>query len=267
MTKLNGVLHLHTTYSYDGKLSLDELKGFLVEHNVQFALITEHTDEMTKDAGEEFIAACREKSDERIVLVPGFEVPYGGRHILMVGAHRFVRGGIDNTSDDIREWRNAVELAVFAHPHRNDFSVDRTMEEILDGIEVWNSQYDGKFTPRFKSLALLRRLERRGKKMRAYAGLDLHREEHEGGPRIAIENIGLSYGDIMNALKNGRYTLEKGKVFVSSEGNVLGNILFLRVKSLFFIGIVSFLKRVSRYTKALGIPVPQKLRRRIRSKL
>lgn len=266
--KINGVLHLHTTYSYDGKLSLDSLKDLLIAHNVQFALITEHTDEMTKEVGEKFIKACREKSDERIILIPGFEVPYGGRHILMIGAHRFVRGGIDNTEDNIREWKSAAEIAVFAHPHRNEYSVDGAMEDILDGIEVWNSQYDGKYTPRFRSLALLRRLQNTGKNVHAYAGLDFHREEHEGGPRIVVENINPTFGDVINALRNARYTLERGNIIISSEGDIRsGNVFILRIKSMFFIGIVSFLKRISKYTKALGIPIPSKLRRRIRSKL
>lgn len=265
---IKGVSHLHTVYSYDGKLTLRELKDLLIKRGIHVALITEHTDTMSSKEGEAFIAECRKESGGDILLIPGFEVPYKNAHILMIGAERFVKGGTDITPTHLSMWKQNAKIAILAHPHRNNYVLDDAMQNVIDGVEVWNSQYDGKFTPRFKALALLASLRQKKRNMLAWAGLDLHREEHFGGPLIVMDDIDLSYDNVMNALRNGHFSLRSKNTVVDAAGNILSpSALILSLKSGISICIVTALKNISRFFAFLHLPVPKRLRQRIRSKI
>ena len=80
--EVKGILHCHSTYSYDAKLSLPELKKLLQKKGLSFACMTEHTDELTKERAVAFVEECRSLSDGSFIFIPGFEVPYKHAHIL-----------------------------------------------------------------------------------------------------------------------------------------------------------------------------------------
>lgn len=264
--KARGVTHIHSTFSSDGALSLPELKALFKERGLSFACMTEHTDEMTAQQADAFVRECERSSDREFVFVPGFEVPYRHAHLLMIGAHAFVSSVADERS--LRTWKERTELCVLAHPHRNGFVVDTAMQEVIDGIEVWNAQYDGKHLPRFAALRLLKDLQTKNPELLAVCGLDLHRREHMGSPEISLAVDELSAEAVVAALRKGEYFIgQNGTVIVSSAGNmekVSRGMRLIGAATIVFIRASRFAgKELARF----GLSLPRSLKRAIRSKV
>jgi predicted metal-dependent phosphoesterase TrpH len=263
---VRGVTHLHSTYSYDGKVPLDQLRALLVERGIQFACVTEHTDKFTKEQAEAFVWECGELSDERFVFVPGFEVPYKRAHILMIGATKFVSQHADERT--LAEWKQGDVFSVLAHPHRNGFIIDASMDAILDGVEVWNSQYDGKHGPRFRALELRRDRESQKHPTLATAGLDLHRPEHLGGPEVHCEVEELTQKAILWALRAGKYTFGVPGVRLDAKGTLIeGDEKTLRRSSMLAILFIRFARLVNAALASLGLRLPKRLTASVRGRV
>jgi len=264
--EIKGIAHLHSTYSYDGQLSLSQTKELLIKEGLQFACMTEHTDDLTIEAMREFIKDCAENSDEKFVFIPGFEVPYKDMHLLMIGVQEILPEETDNLTLQI--WREQTSLVVLAHPSRNNFIIDDVIKNILDGVEVWNSYYDGKSALRARSLRLLQELQKENSKMYAFTGLDMHREEHIGGPVLLIDIKALSVENILPALICGEYTFEKQDIIISSYGKIeKGGIKKTQYKSAIRLFVLSIANYINRILAFLGLPVPKSIKKKLRSKL
>ena len=61
------------------------------------------------------------------------------------------------------------------------FELIETLEVLPDGIEGWNSKYDGRYAPRPATFELIARLQNRRPQLRAFYGQDLHwRRQYAG---------------------------------------------------------------------------------------
>lgn len=256
-----GVLHMHSTHSYDGKMSLRELKDFLLARGISFACMTEHTDQMQKEDADAFVRECRALSDDTFVFVPGFEVPYKNAHVLHIGTTVFVTN-FANTAQ-LKLLRKQTPLVILAHPVRNKFIVDETLLSCIDGVEVWNQQYEGKAYPRTKSLTLLTKL-RKEKKLIATGGLDLHRKEHFGTPMTHLEMSELSEETIVAALKNGAYAFGTEGIRIGAFDEWKPTML-ARCKSRIAILIINTGKYINKALFSVGLRLPQGLTRAIRA--
>lgn len=246
---LRGVAHIHSRYSYDGKLSLVDLRDFLAKEGASFALMTEHTDQITREAAEEFIQVCRQQSTEQFRIIPGFEVPYLGTHILVIGASHYHEG---DAREILSRWQSEGALLVVAHPHRNGYSLDEFLRTHADGIEVWNSQYDGIHAPRYRALKLFQSV-RRTRTIAAYGSLDLHRGAHRYGPQISLEAHGHEETDIIQALRAGAFSIVRGGVMIGADGSVgRGNAGMIRVLGILMPAAIVSLKYISSLMSRFG---------------
>ncbi len=262
--KIKGALHIHSNYSYDAKVTLQELRNLFIKEGLSFALMTEHTDEINKEQAERFIAECRHLSDDAFVFIPGFEVPYKNTHILMIGAAEFFE---EDQAEALNLFKNISTRVVLAHPHRNNYKIDSVLASVIDGVEIWNSQYDGKYVPRIKSIGLFKRLKKKSA-FSAFAGWDFHREEHAGGPLLVVEVLRNEESLILNEIKNGSFVIE-GKIssLRSDASFVSGGGLFYSLFGLFLVGVISFGKRFNKILSKSGIKPPKNVRRIIRKVL
>ncbi|MBP6881355.1 MAG: PHP domain-containing protein [Candidatus Pacebacteria bacterium] len=264
--KYSGIIHAHSRYSYDGKLMLPELKEVLQKRGMRFICLTEHTDKLTPEAADSFVKECRALSDEKFIFVPGFEVPYLRAHVLMFGATKFVSNFADATQ--LKEWAAGASFVVLAHPQRNKFIVDDVLESVLDGVEVWNQQYDGKLVPRWRSLQLLYTLRRRKPGLVATGGLDFHRIEHLGAPVVTLELSTLTEANILAALKSGALTFGTTNVTVPGTGEWReGKTFSFKIRSIASTTFIWFGKKVNATLAAFGFKLPKKLKEAIRSKI
>lgn len=259
-----GIIHAHSTYSYDGQLSLEDLKYFLIERGISFACMSEHTDEMDLPASQEFVAECRRLSDDSFVFVPGFEVPYKDAHILMLGCEMFVSSFAD--AHELRAWSFNCSLTLLAHPVRNKFRVDGDLLSVLDGVEIWNQQYEGKRVPRTESVSLLASLRQDKPGLLATGGIDFHREEHFGAPQTTMELEALTEENIIAALKAGEYTFGHDTLTIDAKESwtpALGQ----RLSSRSSIVVINGGKFVNKTLASLGLSLPKSLKRLIRTRV
>lgn len=260
---LHGVCHIHSRYSYDGAISLGDLRDLLVKKGASFALMTEHTDHLDPVAGQECIEACRQHSDDTFRFVPGFEVPYLGTHILVIGARDYYQG---DSREILMRWQSQGAVLVVAHPHRNGYRIDQFLHDHVDGIEVWNSQYDGIHAPRYRATSLHRVL-RRARAIHAYGSLDLHRSAHRHGPQLTIDARNGSEEGIVTALRTGAFSIVRGPVTIGADGSIgRGNAGAIRFLGIVMPTMIALLKLCSSLASRFGLrsfPIKKWIRSRV----
>jgi len=259
----HGAMHAHTTYS-DGELSLRDLRRTFEDAGCQFVFVSDHADSLTPESVEAYRRECAELSDDRFVFVPSLEFTCVERmHILGYGVTELA-----STRDPeavIRHIRAARGIAVIAHPKDAVFERIASFAELPDGIEVWNSKYDGRYAPRPQTFHLLHRLQARRPDMLAFYGQDFHWRTQ---PRVLFATIDapvLTPAALLTALAAGKFEAVKGDLHLPSSGAVsdaqltrfgVANARATRVKRL----LVS-LKNVA---GSLGATVPGPIKARLR---
>ena len=237
-----------------------------MHQGITFCCLTEHTDQMTVAQAQLFVQECRSLSGSQFVFIPGFEVPYKDAHILFIGSELLLGQQADAAS--LTEWKQRSVLTILAHPVRNRFEVDDALKSVLDGVEIWNQQYDGKLVPRPRAAELLRTLQESNGSLIATGGLDLHRKEHFGAPVFKIEVGHVTASDILAALKSHAYVFGNRKVEVApvglwrGSGTVPHNVL-----SFISISVIVLGKGVNRLLARFGWSLPRSLKQFVRSRV
>lgn len=261
--RVRGYLHLHSTYSYDGKSSLEELKAAFAARGASFLAMTEHSDDLSMEAAGKFIEHCRRLSDEKILIIPGFEIPYEQTHLLVIGASRFYPEG--ELIDRLDRYLADGAAVVLAHPHRNDYRVEGEVAARLHGYEIWNAQYDGKKAPRHRAWKEFLRLKTGEPRLKAVAGLDFHRLPFFGGPATIAETEVLSEAVILSALKNGNFSIKNDGLEIDSAGRIArGSSLIASFNSFISVNSISFFKAVSALLFRLNIKPSQAIKQWLR---
>ena len=262
-----GILHCHSTYSYDAKMSLTELRELFVEHGLSFVCMTEHTNVMSREQAEAFAAECDRLSDENFLFIPGFEVPYHRAHVLMIGARNFC-GNFARTEAELATWAESAQFVVLAHPVRNKFVVQDELLEHIDALEVWNQQYEGKRVPRPSSLSLFKSLREKKSELVATGGVDFHRGEHLGAPVTTLSVTSLTEGEIIEKLRAGAYTISSDHALVYGtlpDADTL--IKKFKFESALSVAVIVAGKTVNKTLKSLGISLPKGLKNIIRRRI
>ncbi len=279
--ELVGILHCHSTYSYDAKLSLSELKELFQKNGVRFVCMTEHTDELTKERAMEFIAECERLSDDSFLCIPGFEVPYRSTpclparqehtgehaHILMIGTRAF-HEVYAPTIDILKHWTADASFVVLAHPVRNQFNVDDGLLQEMDALEVWNQQYEGKRVPRVRSLKLFDSLHKTKPSLVATGGVDLHRREHFGAPFVTLNVDEFSESAILEKLKIGAFIVSSNEArFYGTLPNARDIIQAHRWASHFSVCVIALGKTVNKILASMGLSLPKWTKELVRRRI
>lgn len=261
---LRGAMHVHSTYS-DGELTLAELREAFLGHGCRFAVMTDHADAFTDATLRDYIDECDARSDASFRFVPSLEYGCDQRmHILGYGSTRLT----DSTDPEtvIRHIRASGGIPVIAHPKDAAFDWIERFSELPDGVEVWNTKYDGRYAPRPQTFRLLYRLQDRKPQTRAFYGQDLHWRLQ---PRVLFVELELdtaSGEDIVAALADGRFTGVYGDLRLPSSGRVSDGTLdaFARVnaRARRVKAVLAQVKNVAaRFGATLPAPVKARLRR------
>jgi len=271
--ELKGIIHCHSAYSYDAKLSLSELRELCLKNGVQFVCMTEHVDEMTEVTAGEFVRECEALSDDRFRFIPGFEVPYppskkaDHAHVLVIGQREFF-GNYAPNIETLRKWTEKASFIVLAHPVRNQFIVDNGLLHEIDALEVWNQQYEGKRVPRTRSLALLSELRAQKKELLATGGVDLHRKEHFGAPLITLDVAELTESAILAKLTTGAYIVSsKQSRFYGTLPDVQEVIKKHRIDSFVSVVVINLGKFANKTLALFGLKFPKSLKEIIRKRI
>ena len=215
---LQGALHIHSTYS-DGEFSLAELRELFLQAGCRFACVTDHADAFANDDArlDAYRRECESKSDARFRFIAGLEYTCVDRmHVLGYG----VTTPIDSADPEevIRRIRELGGLAVVAHPKDTAFEAIERFDPLPDGIEVWNSKYDGRYAPRAGTFALLARAKTRRGDMRAFYGQDLHWRRQYRGLFVMVDAGSPDRATVLAALAAGRFSGLKENLRLPSDG-------------------------------------------------
>lgn len=134
---MRAITHIHTEYSWDGKIPISTLASRLVESGVELAVVTDHNDfggslalrELAESEGlpiqVPLAAEIRTDRGDMIAVLPGTDPPDVASLLQWPSFHEVVRerGGII--------W--------LAHPYRSHQGVDELAAE-ADVIEVFNAR-------------------------------------------------------------------------------------------------------------------------------
>lgn len=225
-----GICHVHSTYSHDGRHTLSEIIKFAKERNYRFVGMAEHSDSFNKAKMKEFVSECRGGSDNGFVLLSGIEFScHDNFHLIGLGITEFTE-----SKDPVYVAKFIKEqggLAILAHPSRYSYKIPELLGRELNGIEIWNVPYDGRFVPNIKSINLFNSLKHKNKTLVAFPGQDLHLITNHSQIKIALSNgVGLSEEHILTALKHGEFTFNNNYFEINStngpNGVLYGKIFF-----------------------------------------
>jgi predicted metal-dependent phosphoesterase TrpH len=258
-----GSIHLHSTYS-DGEFTLAELRHKFRQQGCGFAIVTDHAEAFDEAKLCAYELEIGRLSDGEFVFVPGLEFACEQRmHILCLGA--LPRLSSSDPEKVISAIQDSGGLAVIAHPADGTFARIEHFTILPDGIEVWNSKYDGRAAPRPRTFALLQRLQQRRREMRAFYGQDLHWKTQDRRLYTLVESVRLTGFDVLCSLREGRYVGAMNALVLPSDG------LLSPAQAARFAGrhersrrFREFAARVNRMLRKHGIAMPDTVKVQLR---
>lgn len=253
-----GYLHIHSKYS-DGDYDLEKIKEVFSKMGANFIFLADHEERLDDKKFRDYLKECSRLSDNNFLIIPGLEINVGKNHLLALNAEQIHHE--NNLIEKIKKYKDDGCLIVWAHPHKNKFKIDEKLFELLDGIEVWNSLYDGKIVPRFSSLKVASSLP---DKKKLLCALDFHRAAHSDGPKIFLKSKILEKDAVIQELKSGNYKI--GKNTEMEMDKVELNSL-LTLISFLSITLIRIFRISSKILSILNIKVPKKIKVFLRRKI
>lgn len=201
MTML-GVVHVHSSYSHDGRDSLPALHAFSAQRGLRFVGLTDHAEDFDASIFERFVAECRAVSASGPVLIPGLEFRFAGLkglHLLALGLTRWIEP--TTVEEFFGMTRGLAGLTIAAHPILPGYRYPAAVLDAVDAIEVWNASYNTRFLPDPRAIRLLSEIRRARPEVVAVAGLDQHDARNDRETRLEV----FDDTDPLAAIRAGRF--------------------------------------------------------------
>lgn len=210
---IKGIVHCHTTMSYDGSISLDVLCQTLKDEGFSFVAVTDHVKGVTADQYRRFVDLCQKLSSDSFVVIPGLEVLLdNGDEIAAVGIHEFISS--TSARDVLEQILQQGGYSIWVHPHKRARADLERYD--CDAIEVLNGKMDGSVAPNFYLFFHIRRLQCLGVKIHQVFGADLHNLEEPRSVWIECDVDSISETEIIKSLHEGNYTNHASRVNIPS---------------------------------------------------
>ena len=127
-------MHIHSNYSVDGKVPVEEIIKIAKKRGMSGLCLADHNN----PAG---YVHARKVAPKDFIIVPGCEVSAKEGHILCYGTDSKIQKNLD-IAETIEKIHDAGGIAVAAHPFRTRFAVGgkavRTGK--FDGVETFNAR-------------------------------------------------------------------------------------------------------------------------------
>lgn len=260
---LKGAIHIHSTYS-DGEFTLPELREIFLAEDCAFVCMNDHAEYFDAEMISAYVRELASLSDERLRFIVGMEYECERRmHILGYGATRLADSKDPQTV--IRHIEAQGAVSVIAHPKDEFFEWIESFENLPQGIETWNSKYDGRYAPRPGTFALLQRLRERRPEMHAFYGQDLHWKKQFRNLFVQVECDSAEPEKILSALASGAYVGQKGDLKLPSSGMISPELAvqFSAAHDRSY-RMWRFLKEGKKALDRVGIKVPDSLKAHLR---
>jgi len=201
---IQGTFHFHSTYSHDGKNTLSETVSSLNALGFSFCVMTEHFEDFDAPKLERYVREAHELTDRTgFLVIPGVEVDLSGLHTIVFPVTEYAEIARFAQGQDT----DFPLFKILAHPSKYSFEkVARHVEKYhINGVELWNQQADGRYTPPLAFLALLKGQPWRNR-CRYFFGCDLHNSRFAPSNVISIQaGIPLASEAVVSALTEGNF--------------------------------------------------------------
>lgn len=213
-----GAIHLHTNISHDGTMSSSQLAAFLKTRGYDFIAITEHSYDLDDRSIKMLEEDAAKLSSSDFLIIPGIE--FRGEYdidILGLGVTRPCRHM--NPSDIIEHICDNGGVAIWAHPTIRQYPYRKEWVSKLHGFEIWNLANNGKYLPQLRPALFYRRLREWNPEMKAFAGLDLHRENSFYRIALLTSASSLDRNSILENLRSGEFVSDSRFCKIDSKGH------------------------------------------------
>lgn len=199
-----GLTHVHSTYSFDGQLSLSQMKKLFRNQGYHFVLMSEHIEGLSTHEFSCFLDECDQLSDEGFIFAPGLE--FHAECISINGLKRPLQKMAKGRKQLMEECLDHDTFNIFVHPSlRRSLPNDKMLEKI-HAIEVWNAKYDGARYPSPQNIRIWRK-HCGHQKLTPVFGVDFHETNQLVPIYMSVELEHLSADGVMAAFKAGKYSL------------------------------------------------------------
>lgn len=201
-----GVIHLHTSFSFDGSLSPARIAALCRDRGLSFAAIADHAESMDEDSMRRLAGECEEASGEDFVMIPGLEHRFRrGIHILAFGQRRLVPAR--NLAEMFEEIHADGCVLVAAHC-TSAGDLPRELVEILTAVEIWNVGRDTRVLPTSRQIPVYRRLAKAYPWLYATSGLDMHKGNEWACETVLDPPCEASDTEVLDRLRQGQFATE-----------------------------------------------------------
>ncbi len=203
-----GLFHIHSRFSSDGKLSLAELKAECLARGLQFMVVTDHAEDMVPAELQRYVSQCRALTDGDFLAVPGLEFRVPGNediHLLVAGWDSSPGNG---PACEILAGAMSVRngsLVVLAHPFKAKSCWPPHIEQALDGVEIWNASCDSRYLPDHRAVRAYLRFKSRNPGLVGIGGLDLHDRSGFRGVRVRVKGRCSGTADLIKRIRAGEF--------------------------------------------------------------
>jgi PHP domain-containing protein len=225
-----GAIHMHSDYSHDGLDSLESLRDACIARDIHWVGMTDHAEDLDPAVFEEYKAHCGALSNDTFTFIPGLEYRFAGFrgvHLFAVGLRTWIEPRTFEEFFD--QTRDTAQFTVLAHPVLCRYTVPQIVLDRIDGIEIWNTNYNTRYLPDPRAIALYHALHDRRPPAVATVGLDQHDSRNDRGVRTLISTD--DFANPAAALKAGRFsTVGRNASFDSHASVTASEMRKLRVQ-------------------------------------
>ena len=165
------ILHAHSNWSHDSKISLKEWLSAMRKNQVNKVYLTEHEESGWSEAKyEEFKNQCALYSTKKYKLIPGLELNIDGYHVLAPGLLNYSKR--PKKIKDLKLWvESQGSTLIMAHPTKYKKIPNKILNH-CSGIEIKNTkpQYNWFIGPTIRTMKLARKFN-----LDHYVGQDVHK--------------------------------------------------------------------------------------------
>ena len=230
--RIRGAIHLHSTLSRDGTMTIAELAGYFKRKGYQFLAMGEHAEDLDQVKVRALREQSAQNSNDQFCVIPGIEFAVTRQiHIVGIGVVSLVP--LDNPPSVAKQIREQGGVSILAHPKRLGWDCPPEVLLAVDAAEIWNVGYDGKYLPSSKALPAFDRMQQVNPKLLAIASHDFHRTASFYDVAIEMDGPALSSDVIVQNLRRGAYRVRSPFFSCDPHGHVstVGAVMVRHVSS------------------------------------
>jgi len=202
-----GIVHVHSSYSHDGRDSLARLADIAKDRGIAFVGLTDHAEDLDAALFERYLTECAAvTAASGVTMIPGLEYRFlglKGMHLLAFGLSRWMVPA--TPAEFLAQARDFARFTMAAHPGLYGYRLPEEVAARIDAIEIWNAGYNTRWLPDPKAIRLLGEVRRQRPEVVGVAGLDQHDASNDRETRVLLLTADRT-ADPLQELKAGRFT-------------------------------------------------------------